>query len=159
VGRPESLSAPRLDEQLLLSIEHRAAPSQSWPSLALRAGDKALALAIVDATPVLQPPPPSPLAKLEDVLAHTDHPLMVAELRLACRIRTAFVCRALAALTATGRVHKTAAGYQLAMPAPVSRDPFLASLSPTGETETGNADLSHPRTRIAVSADTVNAIG
>ena len=115
----------RVDERLLLSIEHRAAPSQSGLALALRGGDDALALAIVDATPVLHVPPPSPLDKLEDVLAHTDHPLTVAELRQACRIRTAHVCQALAALTATGRVHKTAAGYQLASHAPlVSRDPF-----------------------------------
>jgi AAA domain len=103
----------RVDERLFLSIEHRAAPSRSGLPLALRGGGDALALAIVDATPVLHAPPPSPRDKLEDVLAHTDHPLTVAELRQACRIRTAHVCQALAALTAQGRVHKTAAGYQL----------------------------------------------
>lgn len=103
----------RVDERLLLSIEHRAAPSsQNGLPLALRGVGDALALAIVDATPVLHAPPPSPLDKLEDVLAHTDRPLTVAELRQACRIRTAHVCQALAALTAQGRVHKTAAGYQ-----------------------------------------------
>ena len=48
----------------------------------------------------------------------------VAELRQACRIRTAHVCQALAALIATGRAHKTDAGYRLAAAAPVSGDPF-----------------------------------
>jgi hypothetical protein len=104
----------RVDERLFLSIEHRAAPSQSGLPLALRGSGDALALAIVDATPVLHAPPPSPQDKLEDVLAHADRPLTLAELRHACRMRTAHVCQALATLTAHGRVHKTAAGYQLA---------------------------------------------
>ena len=119
----------RVDERLLLSIEHRAAPSQSGLPLALcRSGD-ALALAIVDATPVRHAPPPSPQDKLEEVLAHTNRPLTLAELRHACRMRTAHVCQALAALTAQGRVLKTAAGYQrtLASPSPVSHDPFPAA--------------------------------
>jgi len=117
----------RVDERLLLSIEHRAAPSQSGLPLALRGGD-ALALAIVDATPVLPAPPPSPLDRLADVLAHTDRPLTVVELRQACRMRTAHVCQALAAFTAQGRVHKTAAGYQRTSPSSVSRDPFPGTL-------------------------------
>jgi hypothetical protein len=119
----------RVDERLLLSIEHRAAPSQSGLPLALCSSGDALALAIVDATPVLHAPPPSPQDKLEDVLAHTNRPLTLAELRHACRMRTAHVCQALAALTAQGRVLKTAAGYQrtLASPSPVSHDPFPAA--------------------------------
>ena len=71
--------------------------------------------------------------KLSDVLAHTDRPLTIVELRQACRMRTAHVCQALAALTAQGRVAKTAAGYRLASPAPVSRDPFpVAPYQPAG---------------------------
>jgi hypothetical protein len=104
----------RLDDRLLLSIEHRAAPSQTDLPLALRSVGNALALAIVEATPTAVMPPRSPIEKLEDVLAHTDRPLTLAELRHACRIRTAHVCQALAALTAQGRVHKTVLGYQLA---------------------------------------------
>jgi len=123
----------RVDERLLLSIEHRAAPSQSGLPLALRGSGQALALAIVDATPVLPAPPPSPIDKLQDVLAHTDRPLTIVELRQACRMRTAHVCQALAALTAHGRVHKTAAGYRLASPSPVSRNPFpVAPYQPAG---------------------------
>ena len=105
----------RVDERLLLSIEHRAAPSQSGLPLALRGGGDALALAIVDApAAALRAPVRSPIDTLEDVLAHADRPLTVVELRQACRMRTAHVCQALAALTAQGRVHKTAAGYQRA---------------------------------------------
>ncbi len=72
---------------------------------------------IVDATPPpSSPPPPSPNDKIEDVLAHSDRPLTRAEIRQTCRMRMAHVCQALAALTAQGRVHKTAAGYQRAAP-------------------------------------------
>jgi len=104
----------RLDDRLLLSIEHRAAPSQTGLPLALRTVGDALALEILDAAPTPPPSSPSPIDKLTDVLADTDRPLSLVELRRACRIRTAHVCQALATLTAQGRVHKTSAGYQLA---------------------------------------------
>ena len=104
----------RLEDRLLLSIEHRAAPSQNGLPLALRAIDDALALHLVDATPPTTPSCPSPADTLEHVLAQADRPLTLAELRHACRLRTARVCQALAALTAQGRVEKTAGGYQLA---------------------------------------------
>jgi hypothetical protein len=104
----------RLDDRLLLSIEHRAAPSQTDLPLALRSVGDALALEMVDARPLPPPARRSPIDTLEAVLAHTDRPLTLAEIRHACRIRTAHVCHALAALTAQGRVRKTPAGYQLA---------------------------------------------
>jgi hypothetical protein len=104
----------RLDDRLLLSIEHRAAPSQTGLPLVLRTCGDALALEVVDAAPTPPVAAPSPIDKLTDVLADTDRPLSLVELRRACRIRTAHVCEALATLTAQGRVHKTSAGYQLA---------------------------------------------
>ena len=104
----------RLDDRLLLSIEHRAAPSQTDLPLALRAAGEALALERLDATPIPVRPRLSPIDKVQDALAHIDRPLTLAELRHACHIRTAHVCQALAALTAQGRVRKTSAGYQLA---------------------------------------------
>jgi hypothetical protein len=103
----------RLDDRLLLSIEHRAAPSQTGLPLALHGVGDALALAVVDAAPTPPPTSPSPIDKLTDVLADTDRPLSLVELRRACRIRTAHVCHALATLTAQGRVLKTTAGYHL----------------------------------------------
>jgi len=103
----------RLDDRLLLSIEHRAAPSQTGLPLALRGVGDALALAVIDTAPTPPPTSPSPIDKLTDVLADTDRPLSLIELRRACRIRTAHVCQALATLTAQGRVLKTTAGYHL----------------------------------------------
>jgi AAA domain-containing protein len=123
----------RTDDRLLLSIEHRAAPSQNGLPLALRGVGEALALQIVEATPLTPPPRSSPTDKLEDVLTRTDRPLTAAEIRHACHMRTAHVCQALAALTAQGRVHKTPAGYQLAPSAVASRDPLPATpVQPAG---------------------------
>jgi hypothetical protein len=127
----------RVDERLLLSIEHRAAPSQSGLPLALRGGRDALALAIVD--PLATAPRAavrSPMETLADVLAHADRPLTLAELRHRCHLRTAHVCQALAVLRAHGRVHKTVGGYQRAAPADVSRDPLPVPLQP----QTGNGN-------------------
>jgi len=120
----------RLDDRLLLSIEHRAAPSTSGLSLALRDTEGAVALQLVDTSVTRRDAPPSPIARVEDVLLHTDRPVSLTELRQACRMRTASLCQALATLTAQGRVHKSAAGYQLTA---VSRDAFPASaLQPAG---------------------------
>ena len=99
----------------------------------------ALALAMVDATPAAasRAPVRSPIDTLDDVLAHTDGPLTVVQLRQACRMRTAHVCQALAALTAQGRVHKTVGGYQRAAPAGVSPNPFPSPLEPHSGTGNG----------------------
>jgi hypothetical protein len=120
----------RIDDRLLLSIEHRAAPSITGLPLALRGPDGAVALQLVDTTATPRDAPPSPIARVEDVLLHSDGPLTLTELRQASRMRTASLCQALATLTAQGRVHKSAAGYQLTA---VSRDAFPASaLQPAG---------------------------
>ena len=113
-----------MEDRLLLSIEHRAAPSHNGLPLALCGIDDALALHLVDATPPTTSPPPSPVDRLEHVLARADRPLTFAELRQACRLRTAHVCQAIAALTTQGRVQKTTGGYQLTASSRVSRDPF-----------------------------------
>ena len=115
----------RIDDRLLLSIEHRAAPSRSGLPLALDSTDGAVALQLVDPTAVPHSPgSPSPLARLEDVLAQSDRPLSLTELRQACRMRTASLCQALATLTTQGRVHKSAAGYERT---PVSREALPAA--------------------------------
>lgn len=114
----------RIDDRLLLSIEHRAAPSIAGLPLALRGIDGAVALQLVDPTAAPPDPPPSPLTRLEDVLAHSERPLSLTELRQACRMRTASLCQALATLTAQGRVHKSSAGYA---PTTVARDAFPAA--------------------------------
>jgi hypothetical protein len=114
----------RIDDRLLLSIEHRAAPSRTGLALALRSSDDAVALHLVESPAAAPTAPTSPIARVEDVLLHSDRPLSLTELRHACRMRTASLCQALATLTAQGRVDKSAAGYQLTT---VSRDVFPAA--------------------------------
>jgi hypothetical protein len=119
----------RRDDRLLLSIEHRAAPSQSNIPLALhRAGD-ALALTLIDSPSDPAPPRParSPVEIVQRILGGADRPLPLAEIRQACHIRTAHVCQALATLTDTGRVQKTPAGYRLANRLTHSPLPFPAA--------------------------------
>lgn len=116
----------RTDDRLLLSIEHRAAPSQTDVPLSVQTVGDAIALEIRDTLPASMPPRPMPVERVQAVLAATDHPVTLTELRQACRIRTAYVCRALAALTADGRVRKTPLGYQLVQSA-ISGPPFPSS--------------------------------
>ena len=117
----------RTEDRLLLSIEHRAAPSSNGLPLALSTVDDVLGLHIVEAPPQTPPLRPSAMQILEQVLEHADRPLTLAELRQACRLRTARVCQALTTLTAQGRVQKTAAGYLIAAPTSVAGDPFPAA--------------------------------
>jgi hypothetical protein len=105
----------RCEEQLLLSIEHRAAPSRGGLCLDLRAEGDSLALALSD---TLAPPPPisdpKPLdEQIHAALQGADGPLTVADLRRVCHVRTSTLCEALAELTASGRVRKAERGYQL----------------------------------------------
>jgi hypothetical protein len=132
----------RLDDRLLLSIEQRAAPSQNDLPVALQTVGQAVALHLVDTPSAIRDPspPPSPVARVETVLAQSDHPLTFAELRQACRMRTAVVCQALAALTAQDRLVKSGARYQLRSSA--SPDTFPTTLYTARETETGNGATS-----------------
>jgi hypothetical protein len=106
----------RHHEQLILSVEHRAAPSCAGILLGLRADADALALEVLDRpAPVASPiPSTSPADRVEQVLAEAIAPVSLAVLRQMCRMRTARLCEALAALTTSGRIRKTPAGYQLA---------------------------------------------
>jgi len=106
----------RRGDELLLAVEHRAAPSRTGIRLGLLGADASLALAVLDETPTASTAPPaaSPLDKIEQVLADATDPVPLAGLRRSCHMRTATLCETLAQLTKTGRVVKTAAGYQLA---------------------------------------------
>jgi len=107
----------RHGEQLVLAVEHRAAPSRTGIRLALHAAPGSLALTVLDeAAPsgVQQPAPASPVEKIEQALAGAAEPISLAALRRSCHMRTATLCETLAQLTKTGHVLKTAAGYQLA---------------------------------------------
>lgn len=104
----------RKDEQLALTIEHRAAPSQTGISMELRAEGEALALAISAAPPVSLTAQEPPLSeRIRAALDGAEAPLTVAELQRACRVRTSTLCEALAELAAAGHVQKADRGYRL----------------------------------------------
>lgn len=109
----------RHGDQLSLAVEHRAAPSRSGVPLVLRAVGEALALALSDGEPSPDGSPNSPTQPLsaadrvEQALSAATAPVPLADLRRACHMRTARLCDALTALSAAGRVAKTAAGYSL----------------------------------------------
>ena len=107
----------RRNDRLMLTIEHRAAATigdlgvalVAGPGLALRAHD--LPASTETAT---GPTVSVPLSdKVELSLAEAERPLRFAELRQACRIRTARLCRVLEELARQGRVQRTTAGYSL----------------------------------------------
>jgi hypothetical protein len=102
----------RREEDLVLTIEHRAAPSQSGISLELRAEGDALSLAVAEkpaAVPVANTMPLD--EQVHAALESAAGPLTVAELRRACRIRTATLCETLTRLTTDGRIRKAERGY------------------------------------------------
>jgi RecA-family ATPase len=107
----------RRGDTLLLTVEHRAAPSSTGVTLELRAHGEALALHVVDLAPGPLPDQgtvPTPIDRVEHALAHAARPLRLRQLRQICRLRMATLCDALTTLRTDGRVLKAAGGYQLA---------------------------------------------
>jgi hypothetical protein len=106
----------RHDADLTLTVEHRAAPAPGDLALALQPhGAGGLALSVLATPPAPPAPTPrDPAAMITHTLGAAPGPLPLAELRAACRIRTADLCAALGALVRTGAVAKTARGYTLA---------------------------------------------
>jgi hypothetical protein len=107
----------RRDDALLLTIEHRAAPSRNALALELHAEPNAVALRVVEA-----PPPPATLSspsaeqRIEQTLAQATTPLSLHQLRDASRMRTATLCQTLSTLTAAGRIRRGPHGYALTAP-------------------------------------------
>jgi hypothetical protein len=107
----------RRGDTLLLTVEHRAAPSSTGVALELRAHGEALALHVVDLAPGPLPDQgtvPTPIDRVEHALANAARPLRLRQLRQICRLRMATLCDALTTLRTDGRVLKAAGGYQLA---------------------------------------------
>lgn len=108
----------RTDDELTLTIEHRAAPSYGPIPIQLVASAAALALTAEPAptSPVLASPnaAPTPAQRIEAALAELETVATLDDLRCACRMRTQSLCDALAELVRTGRVVKSEAGYRLA---------------------------------------------
>jgi hypothetical protein len=103
------------DDDLSLTIEHRAARSADGISLTLHADGDALALRVIDsATPELSPPPIPAIERVERVLAEATSPMTQREIRDLAKIRASTVGDALAALVTDGRVSRIEGRYQLA---------------------------------------------
>lgn len=105
-------------DELTLTVEHRAASAMPTVTLELAERANALALEVVDRRS--QPPratkPRSIDERILAALAEAAHPQPFADLRALCRVRTATLYQHLAAMTATGRIVKSAGGYYLATP-------------------------------------------
>jgi len=101
----------RRQDELLLTIEHRAAPS--GPDLALRldGADGRVALHVAEAAPRAPSEPADPLDRVEQALAEAKRPLSRRALRAACRMRASTVGDALTELLADGRAVETDGGY------------------------------------------------
>jgi RecA-family ATPase len=104
----------RQGDELTLTIEHRAAPSQKPMKIELAQAGEALALQVAD-----QPLPSKPVLRSLDeriasALSGAVSALPFDELRLQCRVRGATLYERLAALANDGRIIKDGKGYRLA---------------------------------------------
>jgi hypothetical protein len=104
----------RHGQNLQLSSEHRAAPGLDRLPLALKINPPALALEVITPPPpVAEDGRPSPLDRIEQLLRQATTALSQRQLREQARMRTCHVVDALAKLTESGRVIRSADGYRL----------------------------------------------
>ena len=106
----------RMESQLTLTIEHRAAPSSPPIDLELAQRGESLALELrASAQPI--PEAPSAISvdeRIIQALSDADHPLSASELRALCSVRKATFYARLEDLTRTGRLSRSSEGYRLA---------------------------------------------
>jgi hypothetical protein len=129
----------RRGDELLLGVEHRAAPGLDEVPLELRSdAGGGLALRVVERTGAASEPPgtvaaapaaPALAARLLDVLAGSAEPLTPRQLRDECHVRMARVYQALAELAAAGHVVRdgNGTGYRhrsLACPSATATHPL-----------------------------------
>ena len=104
------------DDRIMLTVEHRAAPSIPGITLELIERANALALEVVERR--AQPTPATERRSVDDritaALAEADQPQPFSNLRAVCRLRTATLYERLAAMTTAGRIVKSVDGYRLA---------------------------------------------
>jgi hypothetical protein len=104
----------RGDDELSLTIEHRAARSADGIALALHAEGDALALRVVDrAAPEPTQSPVPAIERVERILTDATSPMSQREIRDLAKIRASTVGDALAALVTDGRVARKDGRYQL----------------------------------------------
>jgi hypothetical protein len=127
----------RKGDQLTLTTEHRAAPSQEHLPLALKQTGAALALALTDAVAVAatDKTTASPSQRVRQALSQLTEPVAVQRLRQLCGMRTADVCAALAELSEQGLVSRDNRGYQLKLP---FEDPLISLPLPIDPGGNGN---------------------
>jgi hypothetical protein len=103
------------NDELSLTVEHRAAASSSGLKLTLSADGEALALQVVDsaAPPPSTAPPASLRERVEKILASASSPLTQREIRDIAKVRAATIGDALVALITDGRVQRDAGRYLL----------------------------------------------
>ena len=109
-----ALYLKRKDDQVHLTIEHRAAPATEAMVLALDTRDDAVALRLVD--PAKEPKPDTLTAcdRLLQTLGDAPQPMTQRALREAAGMRAATVGSLLADLIGQGRVRQVPEGYRLA---------------------------------------------
>jgi hypothetical protein len=106
----------RTDNELTLSIEHRAAPSPHPINLELTQRGDAVALGLRASPPesaTNEPPAASIDERIVNALRRADHPLSAAELRNLCAVRKATLYTHLLRLTSEGRLIHSPTGYCL----------------------------------------------
>jgi hypothetical protein len=103
----------RQAEDLVLSVEHRAAPSIPPVSLELAQRGDALALEVADRRAPVTTAANSLDERITSALAETGQPLPFADLRSRCRVRAATLYERLAALAEGGHIVKAGDGYRL----------------------------------------------
>jgi AAA domain len=101
----------RIGDEIGLSIEHRAAPSPKPLTIELAQRGEALALEVADRSAPADPTPTSLDERIIAMLREADRPLSFADIRAACRVRTATLYERLAALIAAGRIVKDGDSY------------------------------------------------
>jgi hypothetical protein len=109
----------RNSSHLLLSVEHRAAPSRDNIPLELCANGSVLALAVKTTQPpptlstVMTTAPKNTPQRVIQTMAELKGPVSVQQLRKLCRMRTATVCETLTTLKDQGVVRHGPKGYSL----------------------------------------------
>lgn len=103
------------EDELQLTVEHRAAASTSGLRLSLSADGDALALRVIDtAAPApTTPPPTSPPDRVEAILRLAAAPMTQREIRDLAKLRSQTIGDALAALVTDGRIARTDGRYRL----------------------------------------------
>jgi hypothetical protein len=105
----------RFENELTLTVEHRAAPSLAPINLELAQRGESLALEVrATADPVSEVPPSSVDERILSALSHSDHAVPAAELRSLCSVRKATFYARLVDLTRAGRLVRSPDGYRLA---------------------------------------------